>query len=68
MPMKPSGVRPRKQVAAMATGGIGRGKPVSIRSDNGPEYISGTLKSWAERNAIRLNYISAGKSATERLY
>lgn len=34
-----------------------RGKPVSIRSDNGPEYISGTLKSWAERHAIRLDYI-----------
>lgn len=37
-----------------------RGKPVSIRSDNGPEYISGTLKSWAERHAIRLDFIQPG--------
>jgi len=37
-----------------------RGKPVSIRSDNGPEYISGTLKSWAEQHAIRLDYIQLG--------
>ena len=37
-----------------------RGKPVSIRSDNGPEYISGTLRNWAERHAIRLDYIQPG--------
>ena len=37
-----------------------RGKPVSIRSDNGPEYISGMLKSWAEQQAIRLDYIQPG--------
>jgi len=37
-----------------------RGKPVSIRSDNGPEYISGTLKNWAASNSIRLDYIQPG--------
>jgi len=25
-----------------------RGKPLAIRVDNGPEYISGTLQTWAE--------------------
>ncbi len=33
---------------------------LSIRSDNGPEYISGTLKNWAEQHAIRLDYIQPG--------
>lgn len=37
-----------------------RGKPASIRSDNGPEYISTTLRSWAERQGIRLDYIQPG--------
>lgn len=38
-----------------------RGKPEAIRCDNGPEYISGALQNWAERNAIRLDYIQPGK-------
>lgn len=37
-----------------------RGKPKSIRCDNGPEYISTLLKSWAERNDIKLLYIQPG--------
>jgi putative transposase len=37
-----------------------RGKPVAIRSDNGPEYISSTLKSWAKQHEIRLDYIQPG--------
>lgn len=37
-----------------------RGKPLSIRCDNGPEYISGVLTAWAERKGIRLNYIQPG--------
>ena len=37
-----------------------RGKPVAIRSDNGPEYISELLQKWAERNDIRLDYIQPG--------
>jgi putative transposase len=31
-----------------------RGKPRVIRCDNGPEYISGALLTWAERNGIRI--------------
>ncbi len=31
-----------------------RGKPVSIRSDNGPEYISDKLTNWAKQQGIRL--------------
>jgi putative transposase len=29
-----------------------RGKPQAIRVDNGPEYISGTLITWAERHGV----------------
>jgi putative transposase len=38
-----------------------RGKPCSIRCDNGPEYISQTLKEWAGKEQIVLNYIQPGK-------
>ncbi len=38
-----------------------RGKPQVIRCDNGPEYISQTLVSWAEKNGIFLQYIQPGK-------
>ncbi|WP_310165942.1 IS3 family transposase [Pseudoxanthomonas japonensis] len=38
-----------------------RGKPRAIRCDNGPEYISGTLLAWAERNGIRIEHIQPGK-------
>ncbi len=31
-----------------------RGKPQIIRSDNGPEYISGTFIAWAERRGYGL--------------
>jgi putative transposase len=37
-----------------------RGKPVTIRCDNGPEYISGALRRWAEGHGIALNYIQPG--------
>jgi putative transposase len=37
-----------------------RGKPAAIRCDNGPEYISGELRSWAERQSIRIEYIQPG--------
>ena len=34
-----------------------RGKPQSIRIDNGPEYVSGKLMEWAEKQGVRLEYI-----------
>ncbi len=37
-----------------------RGKPIAIRCDNGPEYISYKLQAWAEKHAIRLDYIQPG--------
>ena len=38
-----------------------RGAPKVIRCDNGPEYISGALMSWAEECGIQLEYIQPGK-------
>ena len=38
-----------------------RGKPKVIRCDNGPEYISGALLGWAERQGIRIEHIQPGK-------
>lgn len=37
------------------------GSPKEIRCDNGPEYISIRLQSWAKRKGIRLTYIQPGK-------
>lgn len=38
-----------------------KGKPVSIRCDNGPEYAGNTLITWAKKQDIRLNFIQPGK-------
>lgn len=38
-----------------------RGRPQSIRCDNGPDNVSGKLIAWAEQNNIRLEYIQPGK-------
>jgi putative transposase len=38
-----------------------RGKPKTIRVDNGPEYVSGKLMAWAQKHDIALNYIQPGK-------
>lgn len=38
-----------------------RGPPKAIRVDNGPEYISGTLATWAGKRGIALQHIQPGK-------
>ena len=38
-----------------------KGKPASIRCDNGPEYAGNTLITWAQQQNIRLNFIEPGK-------
>ena len=38
-----------------------RGKPLALRCDNGPEYISQTLKDWTIKQKITLLYIQPGK-------
>jgi transposase InsO family protein len=38
-----------------------RGKPATIRVDNGPEYISGKLLIWAERLGITIQHIQPGQ-------
>jgi putative transposase len=38
-----------------------RGKPKVIRCDNGPEYNSSVLRTWAENRGIELQYIQPGK-------
>ena len=37
-----------------------RGKPIAIRCDNGPEFISHEFTAWAKREAIRIDYIQPG--------
>ena len=38
-----------------------RGKPQAICVNNGPEYISGTLMEWADKQGVRLEHIQPGK-------
>lgn len=38
-----------------------RGRPLAIRVDNGPEYVSARLQNWAENAGIGLIYIQPGK-------
>ena len=38
-----------------------RGKPKTIRCDNGPEYISSTLINWAKKCGVRIEHIQPGK-------
>tara|TARA_Y100000034_G_C6829289_1_gene374204 strand:+ start:359 stop:1156 length:798 start_codon:yes stop_codon:yes gene_type:complete len=38
-----------------------RGKPSAIRCDNGPEYLSGELVTWANKHQITILYIQPGK-------
>ena len=38
-----------------------RGLPISIRVDNGPEFISRVLDEWAHRRGVKLDFIRPGK-------
>ncbi len=38
-----------------------RGKPATIRYDNGPENISGLVQRWAAKRQIKMDYIEPGK-------
>jgi len=38
-----------------------RGKPLKIRCDNGPEYISAAIVTWAMQMGIELDYIQPGQ-------
>jgi putative transposase len=38
-----------------------RGLPEAIRVDNGPEFVSDTIRRWCERRRVRLDYIQPGK-------
>jgi putative transposase len=38
-----------------------RGRPMAIRVDNGPEYVSAALQIWAQKRGIGLMYIQPGK-------
>jgi putative transposase len=37
-----------------------RGRPLNIRVDNGPEYVSSLLQDWARKRGIGLRYIQPG--------
>ncbi len=44
-----------------------RGKPKTIRVDNGPENVSETLLSWVEKQGIEILHIQPGKPAPNGL-
>ena len=48
-------IRALKQIIAW------RGKPMAIRCDNGPEYLSAAITTWANQCGIKLEYIQPGK-------
>jgi putative transposase len=39
-----------------------RSKPIAIRCDNGPEFISHEFTNWAKKHDIRIEYIQPGNS------
>ncbi len=43
------------------------GKPVAIRTDNGPEFISHRLMGWCHKNRIQMQFIQPGKPVQNSL-
>ena len=39
-----------------------RGMPITVRSDNGPEFTSNDFEIWCKDNEIQLQFIQPGKS------
>jgi transposase InsO family protein len=37
-----------------------RGRPEHLRSDNGPEFVAGALRAWAQAGGMKVNYIEPG--------
>lgn len=51
----------QRVVAVLALLVAMRGKPLSIRVDNGPEFISKALDAWAFESGVKLHFIRPGK-------
>lgn len=52
-----SSISSYKVITALDSVILWRGKPKSIRVDNGPEFISHNLLDWSNRNGIELKFI-----------
>ena len=54
-------------VAALMEVVQGKGRPKSIRIDNGPEFTSKVLDQWAYLNGVELDFIRPGKPTDNAL-
>ena len=66
--IEPSFSLPAHQVTSLLDRlALTKGYPEMIRVDNGPEFISGAFKLWANKHGILLHYIQPGKPAQNGL-